>query len=223
MTFECPDRLQEIDNSTRGQHRYLDSSDKCHYVSEYTAGAGGWKGGPTNQLISNIKTKHPNSLWAKKRDIQVISNCLRRLINLEVLSEHYTIVPIPPSKTKSHQDYDDRMLKICRKIMAGTSTPEIVELIQSTVDGDPTHQTGSKPPPDYYMNIYKVICPENYEPRNGILLVDDVLTTGSHYKACKNLLLQQFGNIAVYGLFIARSIPPQNDAIEAFLDSSLDF
>lgn len=40
-----------------------------------------------------------------------------------------------------------------------------------------------------------------------IIVLDDMVTTGSTYIACKNLLMERFGNIKVYGLFIVRRVP----------------
>lgn len=39
-----------------------------------------------------------------------------------------------------------------------------------------------------------------------VILFDDVVTTGSTYKAAKNVLLANLDNIKIVGLFISRSI-----------------
>ena len=41
-------------------------------------------------------------------------------------------------------------------------------------------------------------------PPRDIVVFDDVLTTGSHFKAMQHVLKERFPDIAVRGLFIAR-------------------
>lgn len=40
-----------------------------------------------------------------------------------------------------------------------------------------------------------------------IIVLDDMITTGATYVACKELLMERFGEIPVYGLFIVRRVP----------------
>ncbi|EIX7253969.1 hypothetical protein MK585_001925, partial [Campylobacter coli] len=47
--------------------------------------------------------------------------------------------------------------------------------------------------------------PPNFFDKN-IVLIDDVLTTGGHFKACKNILLEKLDpNINIVGLFLAKT------------------
>jgi predicted amidophosphoribosyltransferase len=41
-----------------------------------------------------------------------------------------------------------------------------------------------------------------------LVLFDDVLTTGAHFKAAKQVLMKRFGQISVIGIFIARRCFP---------------
>lgn len=58
-------------------------------------------------------------------------------------------------------------------------------------------------------------------PRDLIILFDDVLTTGSHFRACKDLLQEQFLNARIVGLFIGRSQRPDPVAMFSALDDQL--
>lgn len=44
-----------------------------------------------------------------------------------------------------------------------------------------------------------------------IALVDDVLTTGAHFKAAKGLLTDEFPRATVWGIFVARVVHPVED------------
>jgi predicted amidophosphoribosyltransferase len=46
------------------------------------------------------------------------------------------------------------------------------------------------------------------DPRpSRIAVVDDVLTTGAHFKAIKRILKETFDEVEVLGLFLARRVP----------------
>jgi predicted amidophosphoribosyltransferase len=56
-------------------------------------------------------------------------------------------------------------------------------------------------------------------PPQTILVIDDVLTTGCHFKAMKQVLLNRFPNTAIIGMFIARRVPEADD-LDDFFDLS---
>ncbi|MFC1353924.1 MAG: phosphoribosyltransferase [gamma proteobacterium symbiont of Clathrolucina costata] len=131
---------------------------------------------------------------------------MRSLIKEDAFEQLLTIVPIPPSKTRTHPDYDDRIYRICTEMVAGLHTPDVKELIRSTEDMEATHNQDVKPPPNELMAHYEVAAEPGYTPRQTVLLVDDMLTTGTHFKACKQLLIEAYPGIQVIGLFITRRV-----------------
>ena len=44
-----------------------------------------------------------------------------------------------------------------------------------------------------------------------VALVDDLLTTGAHFRAAKSILSTRFPDVAIIGLFIARRAPDTVD------------
>ena len=59
-----------------------------------------------------------------------------------------------------------------------------------------------------YLEINEEICAP--QPQT-IILFDDVITVGSHFKACKNLLNQRLTDVNVRGVFVARRKPAQTE------------
>ena len=55
-------------------------------------------------------------------------------------------------------------------------------------------------------------------PPTYVIVVDDVVTTGLHFKAMKRILRQVFPNIPIVGYFVARRVPETID-IEAFFQN----
>jgi predicted amidophosphoribosyltransferase len=46
------------------------------------------------------------------------------------------------------------------------------------------------------------------DPAPQVMLVfDDLLTTGSHFKAIQMVLRRRFGDIQIVGMFVARRVP----------------
>ena len=205
-------KLQQIDNQSREDHKYLIDEDVCFYIGEYTSGCG-YKFSTFNDLISNLK-KPPSRRGKpeyryKLEAINWVASCFRKNLREDALEEWLTLVPIPPSKARGHPDYDDRMMEICRRLTHGLKSPDVSELIAMRQDIEPFHAHGGhRMPPDELMLQMRLEVNKGYRPRSAILLVDDVLTTGSHFKACQRLLEERFPDSKVWGLFVARRVFP---------------
>lgn len=210
MAFNCT-RLQRLEEARKHEHCYLDRTDECYFLGEYTAYEG-HSFSEFNSLIFNLKkspsTKNtrPDLFRYKVNDIQRAGSCLRTLIEPRFLETIGTVVPMPPSKTPSHPEYDDRMLLICEGMVSGLQTPDLKELLLLKEDTDATHNNGPKPPPQDLMRNMRINADPFYHPRSNIVLVDDVLTTGSHFKACKMILQDRFPSSNVIGVFVARRV-----------------
>ena len=213
MAFKC--RLQHLEKENLGLHHYLDDSDICYYIGEYTKG-GGYSYSAINQILLNIKKSpsientNPNEYRHKINDMNRVAICLRACIHDANLEQDITLVPIPPSKTITHPDYDDRMHHICNEIVSGIANPDVKLLVQPKADMNPTHKDNRKPTPDELAENYELVYEQGYTPRNNIFLIDDMLTTGTHFKACKSLISQRFPSSNIYGIFITRRIIPPN-------------
>lgn len=202
-------------------HSYLDAQDECYFSGEYTARKG-YAHSPTNQLILNFKKgvdKRGSNQWQhKERAILQAAQIFRDAIqaNAEV-----TFVPVPPSKAKNDPLYDDRMLRLLREICVGWVNPDIRELVIQRQSAEASHAADFRPSPDdlvaNYMIDERLVAP----PPKTILVVDDVLTTGSHFKAMKRVLQNRFQNTAVIGMFIARRVPESDDFSEVDLSDLL--
>jgi predicted amidophosphoribosyltransferase len=197
-------------------HFYLSPDDYCLYIGDYTSHRN-YTFGPFNQLIKNIKTppsrriSNPPEYRYKEIAISQVAQCFRNILELRHLENDLTLVPIPPSKAITNPEYDDRMLRVCQQMVQGLTSPDVKPLIETIDDMGATHLDGHKPPPEVLKTNYRIICEEDYHPRRHILLLDDVLTTGSHFKACQSLLQERFPGVSVHGLFISRRVFPDDE------------
>jgi len=202
------DRLTQIDELTRGDHYYLDDEDVCFYFGEYTARKG-YSHSDTNSLIINLKMlpKHKGTIrWQYKQNaIREGARAFRRNVNQEWVEHEGVLVPIPPSKAKDHPDHDDRIAQMVTMAFQGYDS-DIRELIIQTASTPADHETDNRLTPDELYELYtldETLC----DPAPGqIAIVDDVLTTGKHYKVAKRRLAEAFPDANIFGVFIARVI-----------------
>lgn len=206
-----PDRLTLIDDTNRGYHPYLETGDRCFYFGEYFAGKS-YKGGPTNQLIFNYKCK-PTVAAAnaarggyKRNAVQIIADGLRRAISQQN-AERYTWIPIPPSKVEGDADYDDRMLRTLRRAFQGYDA-DVRPLLRQTGSTAADHEQQDRLTRDALRALLEVDYVElRLAPvRAGIILVDDVLASGKHFKCCEHRLRETLPDVPIAGVFVARCV-----------------
>lgn len=206
-------KLTQIDDLTRPDHHYLAPEDVCYYLGEYTARRG-YAFSDTNNLISNFKKpvdRRGRPEWYyKEQAIRSAARMLRANINDRWLEDEGTLVPVPPSKSKSDPNYDDRLIQLLTTMTSGLDA-DVRELVVQTKSTAAAHETTDRPRPDDLVAIYQI--DENLadpEP-TSIAVVDDVLTTGAHFKAMQRILHARFPDATIIGLFVARRVPSAED------------
>lgn len=203
-------RIVKVDELTLPDHHYLDARDICYYAGEYTAGEG-HAYSETNQLIHNFKKtvdKRGTAQWQhKERAIVQAANIFRAAIRADA---QVTFVPIPPSKAQSDPLYDDRMLRMLQLVCKGRYT-DIRELVVQTRSSEAAHLSQARPRPDDLAAMYELDERLAETVPSTVFVVDDVLTTGCHFKAVKRVLQQRFPDVPIVGFFIARRAPKSVD------------
>jgi hypothetical protein len=204
-------RLQQIDETNRHDHHYLTPEDECYFLYEYTAGAG-WQHGTTNQLIHNLKKKKTDrGSQYKPGAINQCSRDFSATINEQWLSES-VLIPVPPSKIKADPGHDDRISQICRAVRK-PGAPDVRELIEQIESTEAFHEGQRLKPHELRANYCFNEAHFNNLPAS-VGVVDDLLTTGSHYRAVKDMILERAPNCRVIGFFVARRAIPS--AFEEF-------
>lgn len=200
------ERLSVVDDFIRPDHHHLNSSDSCYFFGEYTARRG-FNHSQTNQLISNFKKcvsrMHEYDFRYKRSAIETIATELHRHIS----PANLTFVPIPPSKAKQDPLYDDRLQRVLTRyseLSPGVDWRDIV--IQSRTTRA-THTTDDRLSLQELIGLYSIDQTLTPNIRDTIVIVDDVLTTGCHFKAVKATLAAEFPNKPILGIFVARRVP----------------
>lgn len=204
-------RLTKIDELLSQDHYYLTNEDTCYFFGEYTAGEG-HSFSNTNQLIFNFKkrldTRQTPQWQHKERAISTVGAMIRTAILPNQIGR-VTFVPIPPSKARTDPMYDDRMVRALRAALAHIpGGGDIRELVLQNDSTDPVHMQDCRRPSPQQLILNYRIDETILEPAPTIIfIVDDVLTTGSHFKAVDQMLKNSFPNVRTAGMFIARRVP----------------
>ena len=192
----------------------LTPEDECYFLREYTAG-GGYAASVGNQLIENFKKKRETegtAQWTwKKRAARQFARELADLLG----DEQATLVAIPPSKVRDDDAFDPRFDLLAENLREFCPNITIEEPLVRKESVKALHEGGER----NLRSIYKSLRWAGFEeePPERIYLVDDVLTRGTSYRACKLLLQKHHPGLEVIGLFWTRCIW-KNDAAAIFAD-----
>jgi hypothetical protein len=188
---------------------YLDDDDECYYAREYVS-HGGYDCSEANRIISNFK-KHPSkrntSQWYWRDE--AVRQFARELQHL--LAERATVGVIPSSKRPGHPDYDGRFPDLLTALRAIMPQIKIVEPIRCRESHTPAHHGGDRHPDLIYPKLEWIGCSSRPE---HIVLIDDLLTTGGHFKACKRIIQENYPRLKVIGVFWAKTIWPDRTDID---------
>lgn len=208
-----PIALQKLDELYIPNHYYLDDNDDCYFILTYTIGQG-YEYSSHNRFIINLKKsmdKRNTPQWKYK--IQAIEEAAQYLseLNINQLFPNAIFIPMPPSKEKSNEYYDDRLYQILLKACNGSL--DVREVVLQKKSTDSYHISGERRDiNDIYNNLYiDEVASKNM--KNDIVIFDDVLTSGAHFKATSKLLKDKFPNVNIHGLFLARSVNVPSDMI----------
>lgn len=223
---KIPRDLFIIDEAVRAEYFYIDPADTCFYIWERMSRL--WRDGerpdygqyPVNGLISNLqilpsyRATQPTRFYWKEKAIQYAAKALGALLPDLWRGEEITYVPTPPSKPPDEPEYDSRLLDTLHAVRP--RLPDIRPLVALSDDAFDAKQKGLRPAERarHYLVDEEIADPE---PKT-IVLFDDVLTTGCHYKAMELVLKERFPEAEVLGLFLARTVRPPQDN-----DDSLDW
>lgn len=213
-----PQRLTKVDEITRGDHTFLRDDDACFFLGEYTARKG-FSHSATNNLIINFKKpldRKGKPEWRfKAAKIAEAAKAMHSALKGYDLRST-TFVPVPPSKHRDDPLYDDRMMAMMGQLSglflaSNGYSLDIKELVSQRRSTAAAHDGDARPRPEDLVGIYDVDLGLLPNASGSIVICDDVLTTGSHYRAMCDVLRRHLPQATFAGLFLARRAPEAND------------
>ena len=202
-------QFTKIDELLLPDHSALTKNDNCYFYGEYTARAG-YAASPTNNLISNfkreVKYKNTNAWQYKIQAIKNVAKMICSSLDWDRMDNIYW-QHIPSSKSKSDPEYDDRFEQLFDEMsrIAPTNFNRL-DCLQTITSNVADHISGNRTSiEDLVTNIQFIPPPPNVIPRQ-IMILDDIITNGNHYKATQNVLSSYFRDCYFTGMFIARTV-----------------
>lgn len=205
-------RADELWMAGRGN---LEAEDQCFFY--YVRDARGWRASHDNDEMWDLKhdpIEHPPGTRPYEHKMRAIDGCGAHLADF--LASIYpsfngvqqVLVPMPTSIPRGEPGYDDRMDRIC-DIAAGLAPwVSVSRVLDSASTVQKSHMGGTRDVEQIYSNTVCERIPQGPLAKVAIL-VDDVLTTGAHYAACKRRLLEANPHIGlVIGAFMAIYVRP---------------
>ena len=119
-----------------------------------------------------------------------------------------TFVPIPPSRVKDDPDHDPRVLAVLQAVNPAPADVRGLVLLRENAEAKAKNVSPHERAANYEINDGET----NPEPEH-LIIFDDVLAGASHFKATKMVLQARFQNATVTGLFLARSIRPNQELV----------
>lgn len=188
----------------------LDKSDYCFFYLERTSG--GYLASEANQRIKNfkhdVKYKSNPTVWGyKQREIERFADDVCDLLNGDAFKSIFVqypstaLVPIPTHHPKKDALYDSRLFDMCSIIASRIDALNVEDVFDMAEAVTPAHAGGSR----NISSIGASIILGDFSRRpNLIILVDDVLTTGAHYVACRNKIRAVYPSVPIIGIFLAK-------------------
>ncbi len=187
----------------------IDDTDICFYYLLRTSG--GFLASEANNRIDNFKKKpslcaiNPSVASYKEEAIKEFADDVLRLLDggkFRSLIDSFgaTLVPIPTSKPRNHEEYDSRLEDLCSIVAERMNNVFVENSFDMIKAVRPSHEGGIR-----QVDFLKDSISFNglTFPSSLIILVDDVLLTGSHYLACKQLIKEKYPDALIVGVFLA--------------------
>lgn len=195
--------LQKIDTNALPYTSELEAGDDCYFLGDYVCKE---YRHPMTSFILDFKSVPEHFRFAYKQ------GAMRKLANFlqNVNFKNMTIVPVPPSKSMDDPRYDDRLARTLNMVGALSGQAlDVQELIVQDQSYPASHDSfklnRSRPNAHELMARYQLLEKCSHELGNTIVIFDDVITRGSHFKAIQRLINARYPEKAVIGLFIAQT------------------
>ena len=165
-----------------GEHCYLDTTDECYFTDEYESCN---RPGTKRQILS-LKRGNESAIVGLARQLAA---ALPR-----EWTSNYTFVPMPQSSAATNP-----LKLMLGRLDVGDTRDFLVQM------GDtPSSHNGWRPMPEQRAKLLTLNELEVDPEPKAVVIVDDVLATGSHFRAAKMAVRRRWPHMRVIGVFLAR-------------------
>lgn len=185
---------------------HLGPHDTCFYYMVHTDG--GYQESEANQRMFNLKKpldRRGLYDWRYKGEAigQFANDLTDFLERSSFLKDKTLLVPMPTSKRTDSSEFDDRLMRVVSQAAEATGLAWL-PLFDVHQDVVPSHVGGTRNVTALQSNITLNYDGSTLAPFEVILLIDDMITTGAHYVACRDLLQREVPHAQIAGIFWAK-------------------
>ncbi len=195
-------KWRQIDDLNRPY--FLNENDICIYAREHVDG--GYEASESNQMLFNYKKsldrKGMPDWHYKVHSIGLFAAELNEL-NFPANS---VLIPAPTSNPRNSEHFDSRIEDSILKLIEFHPNLIFQPILDIKQSFPSAHAGGgSRKPFEIKKNI--LVSPFTIEPvPKRVFLIDDMITTGGHFRACKDILLEKYPDLQVIGIFWAKHV-----------------
>lgn len=183
----------------------LRPSDDCYFLREYTS-HGGYAASTGNQDIENFKKERHLEGTPQWHYKGVAARKFARELAALIGDDPWTLMAIPTSKLKSDAEYDPRFDMLFDHLKRHCPQVRIVEPLRRRQSVQALHKGGDRRIRAVYDSLHWVGFDD--DPPSELVLLDDVLTHGTSYRACMKHIHQHHPDMELAGVFWTRCIWP---------------
>lgn len=189
---------------------HLDDNDLCFYFIDYTDG--GYDKSKSNSKVLNFKKdiayRDNKVVWGfRKREVEDFASKIHNVLKQNSDRDNFVLIPCPTSKPKSHSEFNDRLVCVMKFLKQKNSSYKICDCFDRTEVVKPAHHGGSRCVEEIKKTLFLSPPPHFLSKENSVILIDDVLTTGAHFKACQMMIMSEWEipQQKIIGLFLAKT------------------
>jgi hypothetical protein len=192
-----------IDDLTELPPPHLPPEDQCVYARVYRPGQS-YGGGPGNQAIYNlkmrpsVKTENPKQWYYRERAVQQFATEL-----FQIVDDGTVVIRALGSKPISHPEYSDAIEQALAVLVRLNHSVRIEAPVVLTQELPSAKLGGIRNP--WSLREYYEWVGFQQVPRSTVI-VDDVVTTGGHYRALRDIIAEHHPGIELSGAFWARTV-----------------
>lgn len=209
---------QSITGISSANHRFLEKGDLCMHLMTrelHSDGERPVRYSEAHQKIANFKiTKaelRANPLRGKYKEAAV-RQFSDDLCGLFAQSEStFVLVPAVTSRVEGDSDFDDRIVRVCGNVAARLPQVRCERILSLTTPMPSASRSYGKRDPDI-IRSHIAVEPCRDLSCDFVLIVDDVISSGAHFKACQRAILETYG-VRAGGAFWARAESPLEQPI----------
>jgi hypothetical protein len=194
-----------IDEFERRELNFLTDSDTCYYYMVRIPG--GYDKSEANQRIANfqkgLQYRDRFEVWhyrdeAIARFARTVAAFLKDFSSVNQAA----LVPMFVSSPHNSDSYNDRIVKLAEGV--ADRIPELVVRDVFDVDAKmvPAKLGGARCPADLKPHV--IFEGFGNDVPSLAIILDDVLTSGSHFRVCSDLITDAYPTVGIVGIFLAR-------------------